>query len=223
MDNHECHISVQALDYAKSKGISLLTLPPHCSNRLQSIDVSVFGPFKRYFNSAADGWMLSNPGKTISIYQISSLSDQAFTLAFTPKNIQAGFKKTGIYLFNRDISVDDDFLCSFVTDRPDPNNACVDNSVAQSCPQDDVANICLTPEQLRPYPKAQPRKKKGGRTPGRSRILTDTPEKLQIEENEAKRKAPTSKCKKTKVARRLVVESDDFNVDDCIISSGESE
>lgn len=39
-----------------------------------------------------------------------------------------------------------------------------------------------SPEEVRPYPKALPRKKKGGRKPGRTRILTDTPEK---EANEA--------------------------------------
>ncbi|KAK4883237.1 hypothetical protein RN001_006556 [Aquatica leii] len=38
-----------------------------------------------------------------------------------------------------------------------------------------------SPEEVRPYPKALPRKRKGGRNPGRTRILTDTPEKEAIE------------------------------------------
>ncbi|KAG5862661.1 hypothetical protein JTB14_004802 [Gonioctena quinquepunctata] len=38
-----------------------------------------------------------------------------------------------------------------------------------------------SPEEVRPYLKALPRKKKGGRKPGRTRILTDTPEKGAIE------------------------------------------
>ncbi|KAI4455717.1 hypothetical protein MML48_9g00017989 [Holotrichia oblita] len=38
-----------------------------------------------------------------------------------------------------------------------------------------------SPEEVRPYPKALPRKKKGGRKPGRTRILTDTSEKEAID------------------------------------------
>ncbi|KAG5899073.1 hypothetical protein JTB14_028243 [Gonioctena quinquepunctata] len=34
-----------------------------------------------------------------------------------------------------------------------------------------------SPEEVRPYPKALPRQKKGGREHGWTRILTDTPEK----------------------------------------------
>lgn len=39
--------------------------------------------------------------------------------ATTPSNIQSGFA-AGVYPFNPDIFTDDDFLTSFVTDRPLP-------------------------------------------------------------------------------------------------------
>ncbi|XP_072384505.1 uncharacterized protein [Diabrotica undecimpunctata] len=35
MDNHESHLSVEGLDYCKENGITVLTLPPHTSNKLQ--------------------------------------------------------------------------------------------------------------------------------------------------------------------------------------------
>ncbi|XP_037794938.1 uncharacterized protein LOC119590336 [Penaeus monodon] len=34
MDNHESHLSIEAIDYAREHGIILLTLPPHTSNKL---------------------------------------------------------------------------------------------------------------------------------------------------------------------------------------------
>jgi len=39
----------------------------------------------------------------------------------------------------------------------------------------------ITPESLRPHPKAGPRKKNGGRKKGKTLILSDTPVKAQIE------------------------------------------
>ena len=41
--------------------------------------------------------------------------------------------------------------------------------------------LCITPEQVCPFPKAKPRLSKGGaRKPGKCRILTDTPERNAI-------------------------------------------
>ncbi|XP_014845953.1 PREDICTED: uncharacterized protein LOC106919834 [Poecilia mexicana] len=47
LDNHCSHISVKAIDFCKEKGIVLLTFPPHCSHKLQPLDRSVYGPFKK--------------------------------------------------------------------------------------------------------------------------------------------------------------------------------
>lgn len=41
----------------------------------------------------------------------------------------------------------------------------------------------FSPDQVKPFPKAPARKGgRGGRKPGRCRILTDTPEKQEVEE-----------------------------------------
>lgn len=91
LDNHSSHISVRAVDYCKSQGIVLLTLPPHCSHKLQPLDRSVFGPFKKMVNLASDDWMRVNPGKTMSIYDIPGIVRKALPTAATQRNIQAGF------------------------------------------------------------------------------------------------------------------------------------
>ena len=117
LDNHRSHVTLETIDYAKEHGIVLLSFPPHCSHKLQPLDRAVYGPFKRYYYSACDCWMKENRGKTITIYDIPDMVGRAFPRAFTPVNIQSGFKVAGIFPFDRDIFSDLEFLPSDVTDR----------------------------------------------------------------------------------------------------------
>lgn len=121
MDNHESHISLDTIIYCKENGIVLLTFPPHTSHRLQPLDVAVFAPFKAACKSSFNRWISSNPGKSVTIYNIAHLSCAPFDEAFSRKNIMSGFKKTGIEPFNRAVFTTDDFAPSSVTDHPQRN------------------------------------------------------------------------------------------------------
>jgi hypothetical protein len=46
LDNYESHNSTETIDIVKDKGVVLLSLPPHTSNKLQPLDVRVFSSFK---------------------------------------------------------------------------------------------------------------------------------------------------------------------------------
>ena len=70
LDNHVSHLSIDGLTYAKENGIIMLSFPPHCSHRL---DRSVYGPLKKHINSACDSWIMSHPGKSMSIYDIPAI------------------------------------------------------------------------------------------------------------------------------------------------------
>ena len=54
LDNHDLHISLEAVDLARVNGIVMLTLPPHTSHHLQPLDKSVLGPFKKAYNRTMD-------------------------------------------------------------------------------------------------------------------------------------------------------------------------
>ena len=73
LDNHVSHLSLEGIDYCRENGVVLLSFPPHCSHKLQPLDRSVYGPLKRYINSAMDRWMMENPGKTMSIYDLPGM------------------------------------------------------------------------------------------------------------------------------------------------------
>ncbi|XP_047124175.1 uncharacterized protein LOC101240849 [Hydra vulgaris] len=189
---------IEALDYFKENGVSVCSFPPHCSRKLQPLDRSVFGPFKKYTNTACDAWMTMHPGSTMFIYSIPGIVGNSFPLACTPNNIKAGFAKTGIYPLNVNIFGEHDFMPAFTTDRPPPKQDCAVESTALNISnvtdvdftisENDMLNagyskdiepcqdisysssndvhsastestVVLSPEDLRPFKKAEPRKK----------------------------------------------------------------
>ncbi|XP_063857280.1 uncharacterized protein LOC135098820 [Scylla paramamosain] len=126
LDNHQSHVNYDVITLCKENGVVLLSFPPHCSHKLQPLDRSVYGPFKRYPSSAQNDWLRSNPGKRMTIYDIPSQVKKAFLRASTPINITSGFKVSGISPLNTNIFDDWEFAPSSVTDRP----------VRQQCEQD---------------------------------------------------------------------------------------
>ncbi|CAH2004583.1 unnamed protein product [Acanthoscelides obtectus] len=276
-DNHESHVSIEIVKFAKENGIALLTLPPHCSNKMQPLDVTVYSPLKVGYNAALSNWMISNPGKTVTIYNIPTFIKSIMSATFSQANILSGFRKCGIQPFNPDIFTAEDFLCSAVTDRDNshgevqldfsgclaedslaipstsgvtatgikqtppnqiavnleninenaPNeipssSAITEAEIVQTTPEkmavsttniskDMPTNIfdntpkntpskatsssLITPEMIRPFPKAGPRKTtRRGRQPGKTKILTQSPEKDENYDN-FQHKSPIEKTK----------------------------
>ncbi|KAK9729708.1 hypothetical protein QE152_g15773 [Popillia japonica] len=78
---------------------------------------------------------------------------------------------------------------------------------ADSCNSPSVeslkSTLIRTPQEVRLYPKAAPRKQKAGRKPGRTRIVTDTPEKLALEEEYKKRYKKKSNKKLDRIKQKL--------------------
>lgn len=218
LDNHQSHINLDVIKYAKENHVTLLSFPPHCSHKLQPLDVSVYGPFKTYINQASDTWMRdpANAGKSMSIHVIPSLVSHAFPKAFSTTNITAGFKATGIWPFDKSIFPPESFISASTTDRPlpdsrpSPNCAVVGlqlqpiSNQIQTPVNDPVSlndtdriqtgNIVKTPEMVRPFGRRSPRKDDSNgsgrkRRKGKSELLTDTPVKMRIEaENSTKKK-----------------------------------
>ena len=166
---------------------------------MQTFDVGVYGPFKRYFNTACDSWMLSHPAKTITIYGVAELSGQAFGKAFPHCNITSSFEATGIYLINRNIFPDDVFLSAAVIDicvdvntpATEPAPSTSQGSPAASASQGSPAASTRrgspesserhTPEDLWPCQKAAPRKPTATKRRKRKlAVITDTREKEEL-------------------------------------------
>ncbi|OWR53841.1 hypothetical protein KGM_200655 [Danaus plexippus plexippus] len=206
LDKHSSHLNVKTLTLAIENGVVMLSFPPHCSHKLQPLDVSVFGPFKKYCAAAQDAWLRNNPGKTLTIYDIPKIVTDSLPFAQTSINIVNGFRKTGIFPYNENIFGEDEFSPSFVTDRPeaettiepekDPEQAVMSStecnptpsaSTSQAEPEPGPSNRekepfdlkqAFSPEIVRPYPKAGPRKvAKYNRRKRKAAILTHSRKK----------------------------------------------
>ena len=66
-------------------------------------------------------WLLMNPGKTVTMYDIPKILNIALPQAVSPKNILSGFAATGVYPLNPDIFSEIDYCPNYVTDRPNPS------------------------------------------------------------------------------------------------------
>ncbi|KAK2722167.1 hypothetical protein QYM36_002649 [Artemia franciscana] len=86
-----------AVLYAKGVGIHLLIFSPHTSSKPQPRDVSVYGPLKTCWYQAIEKWLISDPGRAVTEYEISKLLGESFPKSFTPANIASGFSKPGIH------------------------------------------------------------------------------------------------------------------------------
>ena len=102
LDNHVSHLSIEALEYCKQNGVTVLSFPPQCEHKFQPLDVSVNGPFKTYVNRACDAWVTNRPGHTLTIYDILVIVISSLYLAASPGTIKVSFQGTGICPFNRD-------------------------------------------------------------------------------------------------------------------------
>ena len=101
LDNHESHLSIPVINYAKEHGITLLTIYPHGSHKLQPLDVSIYRFFKSCYHAATISRLQQKPGVHLTIYDIPALVKVAHEKAMTSTNIIAGYKKLKYFLSMR--------------------------------------------------------------------------------------------------------------------------
>lgn len=120
MDNAECHMNIHVVEFAIRHGIVIVTLPPHTTDKLQPLDVSVFGPFKTFLRALLNNFALMHPNEHITVHQLPEFACEAWIKASTPSNILSGFRSTGIWPINENIFSEDAFVGAQVTERPAP-------------------------------------------------------------------------------------------------------
>jgi len=74
LDNHSSHLSIEAIEMAVEHGITMLSFPPHCTHRMQPLDITVFGPFKTMYAAEHDNWKKNN-GVTFDLHHIPFIAD----------------------------------------------------------------------------------------------------------------------------------------------------
>ncbi len=104
LDGHSSHINMQFINYCDENKILLMAYPPHSTHRLQPLDVSLFNPLANYYSQNLDEWLRTSHGICgISKRHFWSLFKPAYDLAFTKKNIESAWKKTGLYPLDEEV------------------------------------------------------------------------------------------------------------------------
>ena len=122
LDGHHSHKTLEAVLYCRENGIELLTLPPHSTHKMQPLDRTYFKPLKSAFNVEADCWMMSNPGRRITVYEMAGLSGKAFLRTALPERAVHGFKACGLWPYDPNVFKDEDFEASLVTEEEAPTD-----------------------------------------------------------------------------------------------------
>ncbi|GJQ68430.1 hypothetical protein Trydic_g20306 [Trypoxylus dichotomus] len=107
---------MELVDLAQDNGVILLCFSPNCSRRMQPLDVTLMRSICFYYEEQVRMWMRSNPGKVVTLFQISTLIGAAFIHACTVESVLNRFRRIGIWPPDKTVSTDDDFLPSATTD-----------------------------------------------------------------------------------------------------------
>lgn len=222
IDNAVCHLNIHAINYAIDNGIVIVTLPPHTTSKLQPLDVSVYGPFKTYLRSLQSDFSLMHPNTGITEHMLPEFASKAWIRSATPSNILSGFSATGIWPINRTIFPDEAFAGAEVTERPPdageelpdldhaldadlsspprPPSREPSASASEPTPGPSGSSATITPEDIRPLPKACPRSRGKKRKKIRASILTENSE--AIADMQAREDKKTGVGQKLKVKKR---------------------
>jgi hypothetical protein len=182
LDGHATHTkSLELIELARANNVVLLCLPPHCSHRMQPLDVTFMAPLSTYYQQEVRQWLAMHPGRPVTIYQVGKLYGNAFMKAALMQTAVNGFAQTGIYPQNRNVFPEHLFAPSLTTDRPAPLPRVEDISIEiqqqSSAPaqkdstiREDSPTICI----LNPRP-IQPLTQTSEPQPCCSKSLSSTP------------------------------------------------
>ena len=100
LDGHESHKTLQATDFAHDNWLTVISLPPHASHRMQPLDRALFESLKSGYSKAVNNWMLSNRGRRLTQFDIVPLFATAYKRSSTVDSATKGFSITEIWPFD---------------------------------------------------------------------------------------------------------------------------
>lgn len=222
VDGHSSHKSLEVLTFAKENGIVLFCFPPHCTHRVQPLDVSFYSPLRSFYNQELTTWLKNHPGRTVTHFQVAEIFNAAYMKAATIKNATSGFASTGISPLNPDVFPEWMFSASDVTNIPEvdviqnelsaepgpshTNNECnkPNNYIHQTA---DVSNISVA--DISPIPSAA-QVKRSNRRKGKFGVINTTPEIFLAKQMVAEKEAQSLRKTARAVKKRLIIPEEEL-------------
>ncbi|KAJ8956832.1 hypothetical protein NQ318_014246 [Aromia moschata] len=111
LDGHYSHTkNLDVINMARENFVSIVCIPPHCSHKMQPLDISFMGPLKTYYAKEIENWLRNNPDRVVTVYQVGELFGRAYLRTATAEIAANGFRKPGLYPCNRNVFRAHDFF-----------------------------------------------------------------------------------------------------------------
>lgn len=103
VDGHASHMSYHLSKFCSDNKIILVALYPNSTHLLQPMDVAVFRTLKTGWKEQVVSWRMENQGDTLKKHNFVPLLDKAIKERVTPKILENGFRKTGLFPWNPEV------------------------------------------------------------------------------------------------------------------------
>ena len=100
VDGHHSHITLDLIEYARTKGVHLKCLPTNCTHILQPLDVGTFGPVKSEWRNVLQEYKLQTKAANVEKRNFAELLAKVWQRSFTAEHIKAGFHGAGLCPLN---------------------------------------------------------------------------------------------------------------------------
>lgn len=199
LDGHYSHTrNIEIIELARQNHVTIVSLPPHTTHKLQPLDKTFMGALKTHYSEAIRLWMRHNQ-RRLGPYDIAELFNQAYVQCQTGSIAINGFSNTGLFPCNRHMFTDADFIAAEQQGEP-PTDASIGNenlaqAVCSSSPDSNSSSQIILPVDITPVPQPKRKMSNRGRKASSAAVITSSPYKSELEESAKKRKITPINCR----------------------------
>lgn len=109
LDGHYSHTrNTDVIDLARRNQITISSIPPHTSHKMQPLDVSYMSPLKANYSEEIRRF-LKESARPVEMRDVVGIFGKAFKKTARYETSESGFRATGIYPVNRFVFQDNEF------------------------------------------------------------------------------------------------------------------
>lgn len=178
LDGHMTHTrNLDVIDLARENGVSLVCLPPHCSDRMQPLDKTFMKSFKTFYAQEIETWLVNHPFRPVTVFQIGDLVGKAYEKTATPAIASKGFAATGILPYNPNLFTEEHFLHHQQTAETQEPEQAIPTSQASFPGQ-----LVISPKDIHPVPRL-PLPSTSNSRAGSAAVVSSSPFKKNLQDS----------------------------------------